>query len=1126
MKDMLFSVCILLLFHVCNGDKSECDCVEVDKFSCGDCVCIPRNLVCDGQPDCDNGQDEKGCVAQSVTHSHCPIDHYTCWNLQCVKKNWVCDGDNDCGDNSDELMCPPKNCTEDEFQCNNNNCVLKKWQCDGDDDCKDWSDEHHCVHECTSAQFRCKNDSTCIDKTWACDKEYDCIDQSDEASCGLESLFCGEQEFTCKQAHRCIPLQKRCDQHNDCNNWEDEVSCGFEALVCPMHQFTCTQSHQCLPINKRCDSVNDCGDWEDEMNCDFKPEKESQCKEGEFQCDYGQCINSKWVCDGQRDCEDLSDEWNCNVTRCGAGMFQCGSNTSRDCIDLSKRCNQVRDCPDNSDEDKCVYSECQFGQFRCNNGQCIGNSKVCDTQSDCSDFSDETHCQWTVTCAEKNGGCDQLCEQKAHGARCVCNHGFILSQDGHSCFDVDECTLFSPCSHNCKNTLGSFECSCSMGYVLKPDGKGCKAQSSSNEKAYLIFANRVDIRRVMPDMSEYDSILNGLENAIALDFHHEKGYVYWSDVTLDKIKRAFLNGTGIKEVVAYGLQNPVGVAVDWIHNNLFWTDSGTSRIEVSNLDGDHRNVLIWDNLEKPRAIVAHPGKGMIFWTDWGSTPKIERSGMDGLDRLVIANTSLFWPNGLTLDYGAEKLYWADAKHHVIECADYDGKHRRTVINQGLPHPFALTLFEDELYWTDWHTKSINKANKFTGNDVEMVRNKLHFPMDIHIFHQERQPDATNRCGTNRGGCSHLCLPGYVGYKCACPTGLHLKGDNKTCVRNIKSFLLFTTRSDVRRITLGTEDQSDVVIPLSKTISTNAVDFDADNDTIFWTDSGTNTISAAKWDGTEERVVVGSSGDTPTGLAVDWSTRKLYWTDTEMGRIEVANLDGSMRAVLIWSGLGQPRDIVVDPISGYMYWTDWQKPPRIERAGMDGQGQMTLISRNLTYPNGLTIDYKGKTTRIFWIDPGTEDPGSIESCNWDGSDRKTVVSMSLSHPQPFGFTLFGDYMYWADWLHKKIVRSDRQGDNQVTIQENMGNVMDITVFNRDRSEVTGYRARSRPYYAKSLRQSTSDHMATPVSRSLPDGICQGHRPMPDHLASAIRSLSGDNTGHDMTGTSPGTLITDL
>ncbi|KAH3779498.1 hypothetical protein DPMN_157301 [Dreissena polymorpha] len=47
------------------------------------------------------------------------------------------------------------------------------------------------------------------------------------------------------------------------------------------------------------------------------------------------------------------------------------------------------------------------------------------------------------------------------------------------------------------------------------------------------------------------------------------------------------------------------------------------------------------------------------------------------------------------------------------------------------------------------------------------------------------------------------------------------------------------------------------------------------------------------------------------------------------------------------------------------------------------------------------------------------------------------------------------------------------------------------------------------------------MATTVSWSLPDGIGQGHQPMPDQLAPAIRSLSGDNAGHVMTGTSPGT-----
>lgn len=61
------------------------------------------------------------------------------------------------------------------------------------------------------------------------------------------------------------------------------------------------------------------------------------------------------------------------------------------------------------------------------------------------------------------------------------------------------------------------------------------------------------------------------------------------------------------------------------------------------------------------------------------------------------------------------------------------------LSVGLPHPFAITVFEDSLYWTDWHTKSINSANKFTGKNQEIIRNKLHFPMDIHTLHPQRQP---------------------------------------------------------------------------------------------------------------------------------------------------------------------------------------------------------------------------------------------------------------------------------------------------------------------------------------------------------------------------------------------------
>lgn len=56
----------------------------------------------------------------------------------------------------------------------------------------------------------------------------------------------------------------------------------------------------------------------------------------------------------------------------------------------------------------------------------------------------------------------------------------------------------------------------------------------------------------------------------------------------------------------------------------------------------------------------------MYWTDWGEVPKIERADLDGMERLVMVNTSLGWPNGLALDYDERKIYWGDAKTDKIE----------------------------------------------------------------------------------------------------------------------------------------------------------------------------------------------------------------------------------------------------------------------------------------------------------------------------------------------------------------------------------------------------------------------------------------------------------------------------
>lgn len=60
--------------------------------------------------------------------------------------------------------------------------------------------------------------------------------------------------------------------------------------------------------------------------------------------------------------------------------------------------------------------------------------------------------------------------------------------------------------------------------------------------------------------------------------------------------------------------------------------------------------------------------------------------------------------------------------------------------------------------------------------------------------------------------------------------------------------------DIRRISFDTEDLSDDVIPLTDVRSAVALDWDAKDDYVYWTDVGTDSISRAKWDGTGQEVM--------------------------------------------------------------------------------------------------------------------------------------------------------------------------------------------------------------------------------------------------------------------------------
>ncbi|XP_022905754.2 low-density lipoprotein receptor-related protein 4 [Onthophagus taurus] len=992
--------------HLCGGD-----CTRGEFLCVSSCMCIKEMLRCDGEADCDKNEDEIDCENTMRNNEKCEDlenGKYTrCPRTgSCILKSWLCDGDDDCGDYTDETHCGESvNCTIDQFECANGLCIPKNWVCDNDNDCKDYSDESNCTKVgCTEDEFTCE-DGSCISLSWKCDREPDCDDGTDENDCEIQPFMCSEEEFQCILNNNCIKIEYKCDGDNDCKDWSDEVDCQTTLDPCLAGEFRC-KSGSCIPEKYRCDKQQDCSENEDEADCEHTATR--ICSDDEHSCKDGTCILKTWVCDGVQDCSQGEDELKCEIV-CDDSKFPCSGDGFND-------------------------SSTSF---------CINKKHICDGQKDCPKGEDEKNCSTKKPC-EKDSVCAQDCVVTHDGKDgCSCKPGYQLGQDQKSCDDINECMYQTDpvCSQTCNNTIGSFICGCMTGYILRPDLRSCKALGAPPT---LLFTNRVDIRQVSLSNQKYTFLLKGLHNAIALDYHYDKKTIFWSDLTLDVIKSSYMNGTNVKDVIKWGLESPGGIALDWVHNLLFWTDSGTRRIEVSTLEGKERVIIAANDLDKPRAISVHPGEALIFWTDWGPSPKIERSEMDGTNRKSIITDSVFWPNGLTLDYTSNRLYWADAKHNVIETALFDGSDRRKVISKGLPHPFALTIFEDAIYWTDWHTKSISTANKATGAGFRTIHSDLHFPMDIHSYHSLRQPKYDNHCGTNNGGCAHLCLPNAKGFVCACPMGQKLTSDGKSCQKPEK-LLIFARKKELRikHLDENAVHSHEIIIPVDGIKSAVALDWDSKSDTVFWTDIEKDTINSAHWNGTEQKVIIHTNLDSPSGLAYDWITDKIYWTDASTKRIEVSNKNGSIRSLLIWQDLDKPQDIVVDPISGFMYWSDWGDKPKIEKSNMDGSSRTVLVKTNISWPNGLAIDYDGG--KLYWADGKRN---SIDSCNLDGTNRKTILGPDLPHP--FGLDIFGSSLYWTDWKTPYIEMADKtNGANRNILVSNISDLMDVRIFHRNR-----------------------------------------------------------------------------
>ncbi|XP_022533536.2 low-density lipoprotein receptor-related protein 8 isoform X1 [Astyanax mexicanus] len=733
------------------------------------------------------------------TEAECEDGQFQCKNQRCIMSIWRCDDDDDCSDNSDEEDCLRKTCAPSEFACQNGQCVPGRWRCDGEPECPDGSDEAESTctvkQTCPPDKFDCGG--KCVSLSWRCDGERDCENGADEEDCAADARACPSGEFQCRNL-KCLAPVYVCDGDDDCGDSSDEEKCS--PPTCGPHEFRCNAS-ECVPQPWTCDGDPDCSDGSDEWaeRCGdgaarpaTPPGRRAECGTGAFRCGSGECIRLAWRCDRDPDCKDKSDEADCPLLTCRPDEFQCGDGS---CIHGIKQCNKAFDCLDRSDEAGCVNAtKCEGPlKFLCRNGECIDGAKVCDDVKDCKDRSDEPKKECGLNeCMLNNGGCSHICVDRPIGYECQCPAGYKLL-DKRTCGDIDECENPDACSQICINLKGDFKCECYQGYEMDPVSKTCKAEGKS---PYLMFTNRHEIRRIDLVKRDYTQVVPTQKNAVAMDVDVAANRMFWCDRFHRKIYSAYIHEASDPSrhvtLIDSELHSPEGLALDWVQHNLYWTDSGDRSISVASADGSRRRVLIDTELSEPRAIAVDPEQGFMFWSDWGMRPKIEKAGMNGVDRQVLVSEGIEWPNGITLDVVGKRLYWVDSKLHLISSVDFNGAQRRVILssNERLGHPYALAVFEDRVYWTDREKEAVYSANRLSGLDVTSLAEHLNDPHDIVVFHELSQPQAPDSCNlvsVSNGDCAFLCLRApqisehSPKYTCACPDGEELSPDTRLCV---------------------------------------------------------------------------------------------------------------------------------------------------------------------------------------------------------------------------------------------------------------------------------------------------------------------------------------------------------
>ena len=257
-----------------------------------------------------------------------------------------------------------------------------------------------------------------------------------------------------------------------------------------------------------------------------------------------------------------------------------------------------------------------------------------------------------------------------------------------------------------------------------------------------------------------------------------------------------------------------------------------------------------------------------------------------------------------------------------------------------PPPIAGNL----MYWTDWATDKIQRAN-LNGSNIQDLITGLDSPHGITV--------------DGSGG---------------------------------KIYWTDPIAAKILRADINGSNIQDLITGLDRPIG---IAVDGSGGKIYWTDVETGKIQRANLNGSNiQDLVTGLTS--PNGIAVDGSGGKMYWTDFVPGNIQRANLDGTNTETLVSDFDYGPFGIALDVAAGKMYWTNVWGQHRIHQTDLDGRNVRDLVITG-EGPVGIAVDIAGRN--MYWIEQGAD---KIRRASLNGTNVQDLVRTGLD--RPFGLAL--------------------------------------------------------------------------------------------------------------------------